>query len=221
MAPAKGVFLSFEGGEATGKTTQISLLSNLLTYQGIAHIVTREPGGSAHGDVIRKILLDPLLPEMSLLSQYFLLLADRHEHIETVIKPALAAGKWVICDRFQDSSRVYQGIVGALGLSVVDAIYAQTIGNFWPNLTFVLEVTEDEMRKRLNQRTKAMDRFDQKPNAFHVKVRQAFNTLARECDDRMVLVTAMDSPHETHQHLVTRLATRYPQLQNQDAHAAR
>ncbi len=214
MSSAKGVFLSFEGGEATGKTTQISLLSDLLTYQGIEHIVTKEPGGSPHGAVIRKILLDPTLPEMSLLSQYFLLLADRNEHIETVIKPALAAGKWVICDRFQDSSRVYQGIVGALGKARVDEIYAQTIGDFWPNLTFVLEVTEEEMQKRMRERTKDKDRYDQRPVSFHAQIRKAFHTLARECDDRMVVINAMDSPHETHQDLVTRLATRYPQLQN-------
>lgn len=212
MVSGKGVFLSFEGGEATGKTTQISLLSNLLEYRGIDHIVTREPGGSSHGDVLRKILLDPELPELSALSQYFLLLADRNEHIETVIKPALAAGKWVLCDRFQDSSRVYQGIVGELGLKKVDDVYEITLGNFWPNMTFVFEVTEEETLKRLEQRTKEKDRFDQKPLEFHRRVRAAFHQLCDLSDDRMTVIDTMGVPQETHERLVQLIATRYPQL---------
>jgi dTMP kinase len=159
--PRKGVFISFEGGEATGKTTQIAMLSQFLHHSAIPHIVTREPGGCPQGEVIRNLLLDPNLPGWSVWSQYLLLLADRNEHINSVILPALAEGKWVLCDRFQDSSRVYQGIVGGLGIDVVDEIYTKTMGDVWPNLTFVLEISEDEMLQRLDSRTKEKDRFDQ------------------------------------------------------------
>ncbi|USO01394.1 MAG: dTMP kinase [Alphaproteobacteria bacterium] len=210
--PRKGVFISFEGGEATGKTTQISMLSEFLKHSAIPHVVTREPGGCLQSEMIRKLFLDPDLQGWSLWSQYFLLLASRNEHIHSVILPALNDGKWVLCDRFQDSSRVYQGIVGGLGLDVVDEIYAKTIGDVWPNLTFVLEISEELMLQRLDARDKEKDRFDKLPLAFHKRIREAFQGLCLEAEARMMRVDTKESSHETHTYLVDILQVRFPQL---------
>ena len=134
---ATGKFITFEGGEGAGKSTQVGLLAVRLRAAGIDVVMTREPGGSPFGERLRDLVLDPATPEHSALSEALLFFAARADHLETTIRPALAEGRWVICDRFSDSTRAYQGSAGAVAPEIIDALDQLVVAETQPDLTVI------------------------------------------------------------------------------------
>jgi len=188
----RGKFITFEGGEGTGKSTQAALLALRLSTLGIGVQVTREPGGSPGAEAIRYVLLSgaakPLGPE----AEAMLFAAARDDHVQQTILPALAAGKWVVCDRFADSTRVYQGVVGAVDPRMIKALERVSIGVLQPDLTLVLDVpVEVGLRRASGRRRSARpDRFEAENREFHQKLRAAYLTLAASEKERCVVIDA-------------------------------
>jgi dTMP kinase len=172
----RGRLITFEGGEGAGKSTQIERLATALTAAGLAVVVSREPGGTTGAEAIRALLLNGPPERWLPLSETLLLLAARLDHVERRIRPALAAGQWVLCDRFADSTRVYQGIAGSVGVEVVDRLQHATIGDLAPDLTLILDVPVEIGLARRGM--SAANRFEQKGQAFHQRVRDGFLELA-------------------------------------------
>lgn len=188
----RGKFISFEGGEGGGKSTQAVRLAGLLRSKGLEVIETREPGGTKQGEELRDLLVQGDPDRWSSLSEVLLMTAARVEHVNRTIEPALAAGKWVICDRFMDSSMVYQGIAGGLGLDMVGGLQAQAVGACVPDVTFLLDLREEAGLQRAQKRGGAA-RFEKKDADFHRNVRDGFLALAAEAPDRIVVVDAEDT----------------------------
>ena len=175
----RGWFITFGGGEGSGKTTQIRRLEEHLRGRGLEVVVTREPGGTPVAEAVREILLDPSLEPVPL-TELFLLEAARHDHVEGVIRPALARGAVVLCDRFADSSVVYQGRVGGVEAATVEGLNRIATGGLEPDLTFVLDLPAEEGLARVARRNGGDrgNRIDSHPPEFHRRVRDAFLELA-------------------------------------------
>ena len=188
----RGNFISFEGGEGGGKSTQAARLAGFLRSKGLDVIETREPGGTQQGEDLRALLVqgdpDRWLP----LSELLMMTAARVEHVHRLIEPALAAGKWVICDRFMDSTLAYQGIAGGLGLTMVGQLQEQAVGKAVPDVTFLLDVRAEAGLKRAATRGGAA-RFEKKGASFHQTLRDGFLAIANENPERIVVVDAEDS----------------------------
>ena len=188
----RGKFITFEGGEGTGKSTQASMLANRLESLGLHILLTREPGGSPGAEIIRHVLLSgaakPLGPE----AEAMLFAAARNDHIQCTILPALEAGKWVISDRFVDSTRVYQGALGDVDPRFIKALERVSVGDLRPDLTFVLDVpSEVGLRRAAGRRRGAHpDRFEAEQIDFHEKLRSAYLRLAAAEPERCVIVDA-------------------------------
>jgi dTMP kinase len=193
----RGRFITFEGGEGSGKSTQAAILAQRLHLLGLGAVRTREPGGSPGAEVIRHVLLSgaakPLGPE----AEAMLFAAARGDHVRNTIEPTLAAGRWVICDRFMDSTRVYQGALGKVDAMLLKALERVTVGNLKPDLTFILDVPAEIGMARARQRrgTHAADRFEAESAEFHQRLREAYRLLAGSEIDRCVLIDAA-SPEE-------------------------
>jgi dTMP kinase len=187
-----GRFITFEGGEGTGKSTQAALLAERLRKLGIGVTLTREPGGSPGAEIIRHVLLSgaakPLGPEV----EAMLFAAARDEHLNNTIRPALARGQWVICDRFSDSTRVYQGTLGEVDPRLIRGLERVTVGFTRPDLTLILDVPADTgtRRARLRRGEGATDRFEGETKQFHERLREAYRQLAVLEPDRCVLIDA-------------------------------
>ncbi len=187
----KGVFITFEGGEGTGKSTQILVLHDRLTRHGHEVIVTREPGGTPGAEQIRNLLVSGDTHRWSPVAEALLNYAARDDHLRQVIQPALAAGKIVLCDRYIDSTRAYQGVAGGTSLALIDALEASVVGNTRPDLTFIMDLDPATGLKRAGERaTAGEDRYERKGVAFHNKLRQAFRTIAEQDPQRCQLVDA-------------------------------
>jgi len=188
----RGKFITFEGGEGTGKSTQASLLALRLASLGIAVQLTREPGGSPGAEIIRHVLLSGAAKPLGPNAEAMLFAAARDDHVQQTILPALDAGKWVICDRFADSTRVYQGALGAVDLRFIKALERVCIGDLKPDLTFVLDVPAQIGMKRAAGRRRGgkADRFEAEDIEFHEKLRKAYLALAAAENDRCVVVDA-------------------------------
>lgn len=190
----RGRFITLEGGEGTGKSTLQTALRDRLTEQGIDVVLTREPGGTPRAEAIRALVLNP--PggtSFSPLAEALLMNAGRSEHLEGLIRPALAAGRWVICDRFSDSTRVYQGISGGVAENVLLSLEAHVVGQTSPDLTLVLDAPATVTMHRRAQRNLAPDVFESRGPEFHQAVRLAFAELARREPGRCKLVDASRS----------------------------
>ena len=173
-----GKFITLEGGEGAGKSTQARLLAAWLEEQDIEVVETREPGGTPGADAIRALLLGNDVP-LTATAEAHLFAAARADHVENLIRPALEAGKWVICDRFIDSTLAYQGAAGKLGVDTVRAINATAIGETWPDLTLLLRTDGDTGTRRAIARDGAeIDRFTNREFAFHRAVAEAFDEFA-------------------------------------------
>lgn len=197
------MFITFEGGEGAGKSTQVKLLAEYLRQKGRDVMITREPGGTEGGKKIRELLMDPSMPDWDPMTEYMLLLADRKHHVGTVILPALAQGTWVISDRFQDSSWVYQGWVKGLDLDKMNVIYDLVLESFYPDLTFVLDVPWELAQERIRLRGNSQDRFEREQSDFHQKIREGFLQLSHKCAHRkIVCIRAQDNPQEVHEQIV-------------------
>lgn len=193
MTIPRGKFITFEGGEGSGKTTQIALLRDHLEMQGLPVLCTREPGGTPDAEAIRALLLTGATCRFDPMTELLLMFASRRDHLVKKIWPALAAGTWVLCDRFADSSMAYQGYGQGLGQEVVQGMYDLVVGTFKPDLTFILDIDPSEglaRAKPRNDTTTNEDRFERMGDAFHQKIRQAFLDIAAQNPDRCVLLDA-------------------------------
>ena len=174
---AKGHFLVFEGGEGTGKTTQIKILKQKLEEQGHLVHLTWEPGGTPLGERIRGLLLDPTTGPMSAKCEALLYAAARSEHVETVIRPKLNEGYIVLCDRYWDASRAYQGIARDLGLAGIDLVNAWGTGGLQPERVFLFDLNATVGLERAFKRTQSADRMEAEGLGFHEKVRRGYQLL--------------------------------------------
>ena len=189
-----GRLITFEGGEGAGKTTQIERLAGALRDAGIDALVTREPGGTPGAEQIRTLLLEGAPERWLPLTEVLLLLAARHDHVVRRIAPALRAGHWVLCDRFIDSTRVYQGIAGAVGEAVIARLHDVILGDLRPDLTVVLDVP---VALGLGRRRAAAGehRYEQMASAFHERVRDGFLAVARAEPERCMVIDASRPAH--------------------------
>lgn len=188
-AQATGKFITFEGGEGAGKSTQIKQLGAALEAIGISTTVTREPGGSPGAETIRGLLLDPAA-EWDAPTETLLHFAARADHYTTRIAPDLRDGNWVICDRFADSTRAYQGYGLGLSMEAIETLYEVALGDFAPDLTIVLDVPVETGMKRMNARDGGPDRYEQMDMAFHERLRQGFLEIAAREPERCEVVDA-------------------------------
>jgi dTMP kinase len=188
----RGRFISFEGGEGSGKSTQIMKLSERLEAAKLRSVLTREPGGSPGAEVIRHLLLSGMGKLLGAEAETLLFAAARDDHVRTVIQPALSQGTWVLCDRFSDSTRVYQGRAGKVPSGLVNALEHVTIGDLKPDLTIILDVPVEIGMKRAAARrgNAAPDRFEAEDVKFHQDLRDAYRELATLEPQRCVLVDA-------------------------------
>ena len=187
-----GYFITFEGGEGSGKTTQIQKLADHLEshIEGCDPLVTREPGGTASAESIRQLLVTGRADRWRAPTEAMLMSASRHEHVVHVLRPALAAGRIVICDRYNDSTRVYQGIVGGVPGEDIEALNRLACGDLVPDLTILLDMDVEEGLRRADTRATTESRFESKGTGFHRRVRQAFLDLAGRESDRFVIISA-------------------------------
>ena len=183
----RGLFISFEGPEASGKSTQIKLLQKLFKNQNIPFIVTREPGGTPISEKLRKIILDKKRL-ISTTEEILLLMSSRLNHINRVIKPALKDGKIVITDRFADSTFVYQGFVNNYGLKKTMDLHKELLSNFLPSKTFLFLLSVNEINKRLKKR-KITNKYDKIDTLFHSKVISGYKKLSKN-NKRFVTINA-------------------------------
>lgn len=188
----RGRFISFEGGEGSGKSTQIKLLAERLDAARLRSVITREPGGSPGAEVIRHLLLSGMGKLLGPEAETLLFAAARDDHVRTVIQPALSQGTWVLCDRFTDSTRVYQGKAGNVPVGLVNAMERVTIGDLKPDLTIILDVPVEIGLKRASVRrgSAAPDRFESEDVRFHQRLRDAYRELAAIEPQRCVLIDA-------------------------------
>jgi dTMP kinase len=192
----RGKFISFEGGEGSGKSTQIKLLADRLAAARLRAIVTREPGGSPGAEIIRHLVLSGMGKLLGPDAETLLFAAARDDHVHTVIQPALNQGTWVLCDRFSDSTRAYQGRLGNVAPGVLNAMQRVTIGDLKPDLTIILDVPVEVGLNRAAARrgAGAPDRFEAEDIKFHQELRDAYRQIAAEDPDRCVLIDATPDP---------------------------
>jgi dTMP kinase len=190
----RGRFITFEGGEGTGKSTHSAQLAARLQALGIRVLLTREPGGSPGAEVIRHVLLSGVAKPLGVEAEALLFAAARGDHVSSTIEPALARGTWVICDRFIDSTRVYQGALGRLDPKFIRALERVTVGDLKPDLTFILDVPAEVGLARASKRRgeRAADRFEAESRAFHEALREAYCALAHEEPGRFVVIDATE-----------------------------
>lgn len=187
----RGRLVSFEGGEGCGKSTQARLLAVWLEEQGVPVVLTREPGGTAGAEAIRQLLLEPPGESWNAAAEALLFAAARSDHVAQVILPALTQGRWVVCDRFIDSSLAYQGIAGQLGLEAVRTFHNLGSFDLLPDLTILLNLDHTTAAARLEQRDKgAVDAIGGRGVAYHQRVYNAFVALAEAEPDRFVVLDA-------------------------------
>jgi len=188
----RGKFISFEGGEGSGKSTQIKKLAERLATAKLRAIVTREPGGSPGAEIIRHLVLSGMGKLLGPDAETLLFAAARDDHVRTVIQPALNQGTWVLCDRFFDSTRAYQGRLGQVSPGVLNAMQRVTIGDLKPDLTIILDIpVEIGMQRAAARRGKSVpDRFEAEDVQFHRDLREAYKQIAAEDPERCVLVDA-------------------------------
>ena len=193
----KGLFITLEGGEGVGKSTQLVLLERALQARGLDILVTREPGGSPVAEDLRNLLLFGQ-HSFSRRSEILTHFAARFDHVDQVIEPALAAGKLVVCDRFTDSTLAYQAYGRAEGevgtLSLINNLQKQ-LGR-QPDMTFLLEVSRDTARRRLAARGKPTDRYEKSDEDFHIRVAEGFRTIAEQNKNRVIVLSTEHMPAE-------------------------
>ncbi|MDX1261134.1 dTMP kinase [Exiguobacterium sp. K1] len=187
-----GTFITVEGPDGAGKTTQLQLLADRLTAEGYEIVMTREPGGTRIGNEIRSLILNPDFQEMDEMTEILLYAASRAQHVNELIRPALAAGKIVLCDRFIDASIAYQGYGLGYAIEQVRSINQQATNHLTPDRTYLFDLTVSESKQRMMDRG-ALDRIEQRDDAFRQRVYDGFMTLAVQEPERIQLVDANQS----------------------------
>jgi len=198
-SPKTAPFVTLEGGEGTGKSTQARLLADRLAAIGIDSVVTREPGGSPFAEEIRALLLGGTLPPRTAIAEALLFLAARTDHVAHTIAPALAAGRWVICDRFSDSTRVYQGIAGRVPKTTLADLDRLVLSGLRPNLTLIFDLAPEVGLSRASARRAAgsgADPYEGRDLAYHRELREGFRAIAADEPDRCVLIDAAGTPEQ-------------------------
>lgn len=211
-----GLFITFEGGEGAGKSTQCRRLKEALEKVGREVILTREPGGTPEAEKIRDLLVQRDGGNWTAMAECLLFFAARQMHVETLIKPALAAGKIVICDRFTDSTVAYQGYGHGFDIPTIRAIETLTLNGFKPDITFLLDLpVADGLKRSLAQKDKSSgrenteDRFEKMDVSFHEKLRQGFLTIAREDSWRCVVIDATQTADDVFNTVFSTLKNNY------------
>jgi dTMP kinase len=188
----RGRFITFEGGEGAGKSTQLKRLVERLRAPGLEVVATREPGGSPGAEAIRELVLNGAADRWSPVTETLLMYAARRDHIERVIAPALARGAWVVCDRFADSTRAYQGAGGGTDPALIAALEAQVLGETRPDLTLIFDIPPEAGLQRAQARGGEM-RFESKGLTFHRQLREGFLAIVRDEPERCALIDATGS----------------------------
>lgn len=205
----RGRFITLEGGEGVGKSTQVKALAEALRQRGIDVLITREPGGSSGAEGIRELLLGGAEERWGARSEALLFAAARADHVERTIRPALEDGRWVLSDRFVDSSLAYQGGAGGLGIETVREINAFGTDGWYPDRTFVLMLDEGGDRARTRDSGES-DRIGGRPDDYHRKVEAAFRIIAAEEPERVRLIDASGSAEEVTTRLLEALRDIMP-----------
>lgn len=204
----RGNFISVEGGEGSGKSTQLKLLTAAFEKAGLPFIATREPGGVPSAERIRTMLVVGDGDAWGRMAETLLFQAARAEHLEKLVFPALHSGKTVICDRFLDSTIVYQGIVKSLGEDYIKSLHRMVFGNFAPDLTVILDIDPEKGLSRAASRGGAEDRFEGMDIEFHRQIRAGFVKIAKEDSSRCVLLDAGQDAEKLHTQIVSTIRQR-------------
>lgn len=204
----RGRFITFEGGEGAGKSTQARLLVEQLQARGISVVLTREPGGSEGAEALRNLLVVGDADRWTPTAETLLMYAGRSDHLTRLIRPALAAGTWVVCDRFSDSTRAYQGAGGGVSSDFIDTIDAEVVGSDRPDLTLIFDMPVEVGLERAFGRDMFEARFESKGLAFHQRLRDAFLAIATTEPTRCVLIDAGGSLEEVAEQVWAAVSSR-------------
>ena len=204
----RGRFITVEGGEGAGKSTQVALLVAALERAGISALATREPGGSAGAEAIRRLLLEGEGARWDAHSETLLLTAARRDHVTRVIEPALIRGMWVVSDRFANSTLAYQGYGRGLAAADITTLQRFALGDFAPDLTLILDLPVETGLARAAARSPSADRFERLDPSFHDRLRQGFREIAAAEPGRCVLIDASGEPEAVHRGVFAAVAQR-------------
>jgi len=207
----RGRFITFEGGEGAGKSTQVRLLTAALAGQGRDVLATREPGGATGAEEIRRLLVSGDPGRWDGMTEALLHFAARRDHLARTVWPALDAGRWVVSDRFADSTMAYQGYGHGLGREPIERLYAVTVGSFAPDLTLVLDVPPESGIARTHARMDGEDRYERMDLSFHQRLRAGFLEIAALEPQRCVIIDASGSVDEVHAAILKAVAERLPE----------
>jgi dTMP kinase len=208
----KGLFITFEGTEGSGKSTQMRLLARLLRQFDIPCLLTREPGGSRLSSHLRRWILNRLEYHLAPETELFLFLADRAQHVKQVIRPALEKGKVVLCDRYTDSTLAYQGGGRGFSLKLLRTLNESATGGLKPDLTVLFDLPVKTGLKRAAKRGQGRDRMEREKLDFHNRVRRVFLKTAREEKKRILIVNALGERNQVYQAMLEKLIGRMPRL---------
>lgn len=210
MIPARGRFITFEGGEGAGKSTQLRLLADSLREEGLMVVTTREPGGSPGAEAIRALLVSGEVERWDGVTEALLHFAARRDHLVKTVWPALERGHWVICDRFADSTLAYQGFGHGLDPEVIASLYRVAVGHFAPDLTLVLDLPVEKGLERAGLRGGGEDRYERMGLGFHQRLRQGFLGIAASNPMRCAVIDAARSQGEVHADILATVRARLP-----------
>lgn len=203
-------FITFEGGEGAGKSTQIALLGRAFSAASIPFVVTREPGGSPGGEAIRNLVVRGAVDKWNPETEALLFMTARYDHLTTLINPALSRGEWVLCDRFDDSTKIYQGIAKKVGLAWLDQLYRLLFANRMPDLTVLLDVPPGIGLARAQKRGNVVEsRFEQMDVAFHEQLRAGFLQRAADAPQRIHTVDASADSATIHREIIRCVNARF------------
>ncbi|OAN44018.1 thymidylate kinase [Paramagnetospirillum marisnigri] len=214
--PARGRFITMEGGEGAGKSTQLRLLAEALREDGLMVVTTREPGGSPGAEAIRALLVSGETERWDGVTEALLHFAARRDHLVRTVWPALERGHWVLCDRFADSTLAYQGFGHGLDPEVIASLYRVAVGHFAPDLTLVLDLPVEDGLKRAGSRGSAgggggaEDRYERMGLGFHQRLRQGFLGIAAANPMRCAVIDAAASPGKVHDDILATVRARLP-----------
>lgn len=211
MTGSRGRFITFEGGEGAGKSTQARLLVERLAAHGIEAIATREPGGSPQAEALRSFILSGRAKELGPLGEAVLFSAARADHVDTLIRPTIARGAWVVCDRFSDSTRAYQGAVGAADPALIEEMQRVAVADLVPDLTILMDLAPEIGLARAEKRRGAAgaDRFEGEGLSFHRALRRAFLEIAGREKARFVVVDAGMEAERIAREIWSRVSARF------------
>ena len=211
MSNKRGLFLTLEGAEGVGKSTNIGFITQYLEQRGIEYVLTREPGGTQLAERIRDLLLAVHEEPMSGLTELLLVFAARAQHLDKIIEPALATGKWVVCDRFTDATFAYQGAGRGLSMETIDQLQSMVQGDLRPDLTIILDLDPEIGMQRASNRGE-LDRFEREQQSFFRHVRQGYLDIAQAEPDRCTVIDASKALEDVKRNLLTVIEQRLSRI---------